>query len=684
MTLDVRGLEPEQGKMVHREILGSITDPAALDRILAEFDIDHVYHLAAYLSTRSEFTPVTAHQVNVEGTMNLLEFAQKQAESHGRPVVFLYPSSIAAYGLPDLETKAKSGRVREEEFNTPTTMYGCNKLYCELLGRYYARHYKQLAAEPLAGKVDFRAVRFPGLISAVTVPSGGTSDYAPEMIHAAAKGEAYACFVRPDTRIPFMAMPDGVEVLLKLAAAPRERLTKTAYNVGAFNPSADEFRAGRPRDLPGGRHHLQERREAPGHRRLVARGRERLGGEGRLGLRAAVRLPARDGGVPDPDDPAALRDVTAVRRRSHPHGSEVAHPTRPRRRAGRPPAARRACGQRAQRRDRRGRRRHRRRAHRRPRRLRGPRDDRPRRRVRRARASSTPTSTSRARWCPPSEFARAVVPRGTTTVITDPHEIANVLGLEGIRFMFESAKYGPLGMYVMASSCVPATAMSTNGAVLHGYDLFPLKSDPWVLGLAEVMNYPGVIAGDDAVLEKIGAFQDRVIDGHSPALERRGLQTYVAAGVQSDHESTTAAEALEKLRLGMMVMIREGTVARDLAALVPLVSPANQHRFCFCTDDCQPADLVERGGIDHAVRKAIALGMDPVTAIRLATWNPAQHFRLHQRRRHHARPPGRPRRVRRPAGAARPDGVPQRRAGGARRPDGRAAAAAGPRRCAAR
>jgi threonine 3-dehydrogenase len=201
-----------------------------------------VYHLAAYLSTRSEFTPVTAHQVTVEGTMNLLEFAQKQGESHGRPVVFLYPSSIAAYGMPDLETKAKAGKVREEEFNTPTTMYGCNKLYCELLGRYYARHYKQLSAEPLAGKVDFRAVRFPGLISAVTVPSGGTSDYAPEMIHAAAKGEPYACFVRPDTRIPFMAMPDGVEVLLRLASAPRGRLSKTAYNVGAFNPSAEEVR----------------------------------------------------------------------------------------------------------------------------------------------------------------------------------------------------------------------------------------------------------------------------------------------------------------------------------------------------------------------------------------------------------------------------------------------------------
>jgi adenine deaminase len=133
------------------------------------------------------------------------------------------------------------------------------------------------------------------------------------------------------------------------------------------------------------------------------------------------------------------------------------------------------------------------------------------------------------------------------------------------------------------------------------------------------------------VLEKIGAFQDRVIDGHCPGLSGLGLQAYVAAGVQSDHESTSAGEALEKLRLGMMVMIREGSVARDLEALVPIVTPANQHRFCFCTDDCQPSDLVERGGIDHAIRQAIRFGMDPVSAIRLATWNPAQHFRLQQR-----------------------------------------------------
>jgi len=241
VTLDLAPLDASLARLVQREFLGSILDAGLLERILAEFEVDLVFHLAALLSTRSEFTPMRAHEVNVEGTLTLLEFAQKEAESHGRPVKFLYPSSIAAYGLPDLATKQSAGKVREDDFNHPTTMYGANKLYCEMLGRYYARHYKQLAAENLSGKVDFRSVRFPGLISALTVPSGGTSDYAPEMIHAAARGEPYACFVRPDTQIPFMAMPDGVEALIRLAEAPRERLTRTAYNVAAFNPTAAEI-----------------------------------------------------------------------------------------------------------------------------------------------------------------------------------------------------------------------------------------------------------------------------------------------------------------------------------------------------------------------------------------------------------------------------------------------------------
>ena len=240
ITLDVSRLDASLAPLVAREFTGSITDLSLLERMLAEFEVDRIFHLAALLSTRSEFTPVAAHHVNVEGTLNLLEFAQRQGESHGRPVVFIYPSSIAAYGLPSLEAKNRAGAVTEDQFAHPTTMYGCNKLYCEQLGAYYARRYKQLSADAIP-HVDFRCVRFPGLISAVTMPAGGTSDYAPEMIHAAAKGEAYDCFVRPDTRIPFMAMPDGVDALLTLAGSSRDRLTRTAYNLTAFNPSAAEI-----------------------------------------------------------------------------------------------------------------------------------------------------------------------------------------------------------------------------------------------------------------------------------------------------------------------------------------------------------------------------------------------------------------------------------------------------------
>jgi threonine 3-dehydrogenase len=253
VTIDVSRLDESIGRKVDREVTGSILDHALLERLMAEFEVDLIFHLAALLSTRAEFTPVSAHQVNVEGTLGLLEFAQHEGESHGRPVVFIYPSSIAAYGLPDLETKHRTQKVAEDEYLHPTTMYGCNKLYCELLGTYYARHYKQLAAEAMSGRVDFRCVRFPGLISAQTVPSGGTSDYAPEMIHAAARNEPYACFVRPDTRIPFMTMPDGVDALLTLASAPRSQLQRAAYNVGAFNPSAAEIREVVEGAFPGAR-----------------------------------------------------------------------------------------------------------------------------------------------------------------------------------------------------------------------------------------------------------------------------------------------------------------------------------------------------------------------------------------------------------------------------------------------
>ena len=258
ITLDVNPLEPALAKMVQREFTGSIMDKSLLERMLSEFEVETVYHLAALLSTRSEFTPVTAHQVNVEGTLNLLEFSQREAESHGRPVTFLYPSSIAAYGLPDLDTKRRAGKVKEDDYNTPSTMYGANKLYCEQLGRYYARFYKQLAAEPQSGRVDFRGVRFPGLISALTVPSGGTSDYAPEMIHAAAKGEPYACFVRPDTRIPFMAMPDGVDALLDAGGARRRTIADAhglqpgrVQSVGRRGAQRGAARVSRTRRSPG-------------------------------------------------------------------------------------------------------------------------------------------------------------------------------------------------------------------------------------------------------------------------------------------------------------------------------------------------------------------------------------------------------------------------------------------------
>ena len=232
---------------------------------------------------------------------------------------------------------------------------------------------------------------------------------------------------------------------------------------------------------------------------------------------------------------------------------------------------------------------------------------------------------------PPAEYAGAVVPLGTTTVVTDPHEIANVLGLDGIRFMFENAKRGPLSMYVMAPSCVPATDMETNGANLRSYDLASFKADPWVLGLAEVMNFPGVVSGDSEVMDKLAGFSDLVIDGHCPALTGKELSAYVAAGCQSDHESTSVEEAREKLRLGLTIFIREASNAHNLKALLPLVTPANQHRICFCTDDRQPADLLDQGHIDFMVRTAIDEGIDPITALRMATWNTAAYFRLYDR-----------------------------------------------------
>jgi len=228
----------------------------------------------------------------------------------------------------------------------------------------------------------------------------------------------------------------------------------------------------------------------------------------------------------------------------------------------------------------------------------------------------------------PAEFARAVLPHGVTTVITDPHEIANVLGLEGMRYMLERAKHGLLNMFVMASSCVPATDMETSGARLEAEDLAQLVNHPWVLGLAELMNYPGVALGDEGMLDKISLFQGLALDGHAPDMSGPMLNAYVAAGVQSEHECTTLEEAREKLRLGLTLFIREGTTTRNLKPLLPLVTEANHGAICFCTDDRIPADLLDHGSIDHMIRIAIAEGIDPLLAIRMGSSNTARHFGL--------------------------------------------------------
>lgn len=241
LALDVTPLDNSLLSMCERFIQGDILDNMLLGRLVAEFEIRAIYHLASILSTKAEFNPETAHRVNVEGTLNLLRLAVEQAGWQGKPVKFLYPSSIAAYGLPSLEIKNKVGKVKESDWCSPTTMYGCNKLYCEHLGRYYTNNYRQLAADRAQSGIDFRAIRFPGLISAITTPTGGTSDYGPEMLHHAAKGIPYNCFVRPDTQLPFMTMPDAVKALLKLETVPKENLSQLVYNITSFNPTAQEF-----------------------------------------------------------------------------------------------------------------------------------------------------------------------------------------------------------------------------------------------------------------------------------------------------------------------------------------------------------------------------------------------------------------------------------------------------------
>jgi len=231
----------------------------------------------------------------------------------------------------------------------------------------------------------------------------------------------------------------------------------------------------------------------------------------------------------------------------------------------------------------------------------------------------------------PYEFAQAVVPRGTTAVVTDPHEVANVAGLAGVQWLLGASEGLPLAVLIMAPSCVPATHLATAGAELDVDDLEALSRHPRVVGLAEVMNVPGVVLGDRTVHAKIDAFAGRPVDGHGPGLNGDWLQAYAAAGVGTDHETMTPEEAQEKLRAGMRVWLRQGTGARNLVDLLPVVTPATSRRCGFCTDDRHPHDLLDEGHIDHLLRLAVANGLDAVTAIQMATLNIAEAYRLDDR-----------------------------------------------------
>lgn len=233
----------------------------------------------------------------------------------------------------------------------------------------------------------------------------------------------------------------------------------------------------------------------------------------------------------------------------------------------------------------------------------------------------------------PAEFARAVLPHGTTTVIADPHEIANVMGADGIAYMLQATQGLPVDVRLMLPSCVPATPLDESGAVLERKDLDPFYSHPRVQGLAEMMDVPGVLGGGTQPLEKLAAAQrlNRRIDGHAPDLSGRELNAYIAAGVSSDHECWNIQDAIAKLERGQFIMIREGTAARNLEALAPLLNEKYGARCLLCTDDKHPSDLLEKGHIDGIIRKAIRLGADPIAAVKAATLNAAQYFRMHDR-----------------------------------------------------
>jgi len=231
----------------------------------------------------------------------------------------------------------------------------------------------------------------------------------------------------------------------------------------------------------------------------------------------------------------------------------------------------------------------------------------------------------------PRELARALLPLGTTTVVADPHEIANVWGAPGLDYLLAAAEGLPLDIFFLLPSCVPASPLETAGARLEAADLQPYVGHPRVLGLAEVMNFPGVVHGDPGLGKKIGLFPDRPVDGHAPLLTGKDLNAYCLAGIGSDHECTQAGEAREKLRLGMQIMLREGSLAKNLTDLLPVVTPAALRRTMLVTDDCHPEDLLQHGHLNHLLALAVAQGLDPLAAITMATLNPAEYFRVRDR-----------------------------------------------------
>lgn len=238
---DLRGPAPEIANLCTTVVVGDIADSTLVSTLGDGQPFDTIFHLAGILSSGGERAPLKAHEVNVSGTLNILELARAHSEALGRPVKVVFTSTIAVYGVSSLNEKRAAGRVRETQCLNPITMYGANKLYCESLGRYYSENFGMLEEKSGRIRPDFRAVRFPGLLSAHTLPTGGTSDYAPEMVHSIARGLPYTCFVRPDARIPFMMMPDAARALVMLGTADGTSLTQRVYNVGGFAPSAREI-----------------------------------------------------------------------------------------------------------------------------------------------------------------------------------------------------------------------------------------------------------------------------------------------------------------------------------------------------------------------------------------------------------------------------------------------------------